>query len=124
VAGSADDGFEVGAGVNLLRCADRGLADIGVEVYAIGSDVEGELRGTVDEDTGLVLCRTDLLNDTGGEKLELGEGEIPFADLDSVNTTPRPGTGQFHEAVAPGVFMAVEETAIRNGIEKHRIGLV
>ncbi len=50
VAGGADDELAAGAGVDLFRGLDGGGACVGVQVHAVGSGIEGQLRGAVDQD--------------------------------------------------------------------------
>jgi hypothetical protein len=105
--------------VDLVRGTDGGGSGIGVEVHPVGSDVEGELGGAVDEDAGLAFYGPHGLDDAGGKKLELGQREIFFAELDGVDSAAGPFFGKGNEAVALCVLVSIEEAAIRDGVEEH-----
>jgi hypothetical protein len=124
MACGADDGLEIGAGVDLLRRADRGGSGVGVEMNAIGSDVEGQLRGTIDEDAGFTpdfaFCGADGLDDAGGEELKLGEGQVFFAELDGVDAATRPLGGECNQRVALCGFIPGQQAATRDGVEEHQ----
>src|ERR1700689_1491443 len=119
MAGGADDGFAADAGIGLLRGADRGGAGVGVEMDAVGAGIEGELGRTVDEDAGTTFGGAHGFDHAGGEGLQLGEGQIFFADLDRVYAAGGPFRGERNEAVTLRVLVTVEEAAIRDGVEEH-----
>jgi hypothetical protein len=120
MASGADHRLKISTRINLLRSADSGGSGVRVQVNAIGSDIEGDLSGTVDEDAGLAPDSADGLDDAGGEELELGEGQVSFTELDGVDAATRPFAGQHDQPVAFRSFVARQEPAVGNGVEQHQ----
>ncbi len=120
MTGGADDGLEIGAGVDLLCGSDCRGSGIRVQVDAIGSDVEGQLRGTIDEDAGFSLRGADFLDDASGEELKLGEGQVSFTELDGIDPTARPLAGECDQSVALCGFVPGQQAAVRDGVEEHQ----
>jgi hypothetical protein len=120
MAGGADDWLAADAGIGLLRGADGCGTGVGVEMDAVGSGIEGELGRTINEDAGTTFGGAHGFDHAGGEGLQLGEGQIFFADLDGVDAASGPLRGERNEAVTLRVLVTVKEAAIRDGVEEHQ----
>ncbi len=119
MAGSTDDGFAARARIGLLGGADGSGSGVGVEVDAVGSGIEGDLSGAIDEDAGWLSGSADGLDDAGGERLKLGEGEIFFANLDGIDAAEGPFRSESNETIAPVALVTREQAAAGDGVEEH-----
>lgn len=119
MAGVAEDGVASSAGEEVAGALGCDGERIGGQMDAVGSSVECNVWGAVEEDAGGLIFSADGGDDVAGEFREIGRREIFFPDLDVVDAVSGPGAGEFDERDAAIGFMAAEQASVGDGVKLH-----